>query len=303
MMRVLVTGAAGFVGRYMCDYLSSLNNRPQIIATDVVDCNVHNCDSFHKIDLLSSEDTANLIKQTMPDCIIHLAGIFGTEDFDAIYRANVLPIFFLLEASLKYRPDVIFIATGSAAEYGKIRTKQLPIAENTECNPVTSYGLSKKLATEIVQYYYRKHNLCTMIVRPFQLIGKGVTTRLAPGAFASQLQKAICEGTEIIKVGNLESSRDFLAIEDAVVGIWSLCKRPACGQIFNLCSGKATKISDLLNIMIAKSGAKIRFEVDPSRLRGNSDISDVYGSYEKIRNHCGWHPEVELEKSINSMFV
>jgi GDP-4-dehydro-6-deoxy-D-mannose reductase len=300
--RVLITGAGGFAGQYMGEYLCGLTYRPEIIGADIVASKSQTCDVFYQVDLSSGVDTGELIKKNLPDYVIHLAGTFGTTDSQEIYKVNVLSATALLEAIRQYKSDAVVIVAGSAAEYGKVTDAQLPVTEETLCQPVTAYGLSKLLATQAALYYHRTHGLNVMVVRPFQLIGKGVTSRLAPGAFVEQLKKAISDGSNIIKVGNLESSRDFLDVHDAVKTIWMLCQKPRAGQIFNLCFGKPTKIADMLKEMIKCSGVNIRIEVDPSRLRGNADVSVIYGSFEKIHKHCGWEPIIPLQESIMSMF-
>jgi len=299
---VLITGSAGFTGRYMCEYLAGLKNRPKIVGIDVIDGAECNCDCYYSLDLGNDKRLFDIIEDIKPDIIIHLAGTFGIDDPQGIYRVNVLSIAALLEAARLHTPDVTFITTGSAAEYGRIDEKMLPADENNPCNPVMPYGLSKLMATQLAMYYHRVHNIDTMVVRPFQLIGKGVTTRLAPGAFAAQLCSVIKEGMGVIKVGNLESSRDFLAVEDAVEAIWTLCEKPAPGEIFNLCSGIPTKISNLLNMMIVYCNADVKIEVDQARLRGKKDVSVVYGSYKKLKNYCGWQPKIELDNSVRTMF-
>jgi GDP-4-dehydro-6-deoxy-D-mannose reductase len=300
---VLVTGVSGFAGRYMCDYLNGLKPRPNIIGVDVKDTLFESCDSVYKVDLSSVNDVMELFKRSKPDFIIHLAGVFDTGYYHEIHKANVLSIAALLESACQYLPDVVMVAAGSAAEYGRIEPHQLPVDEETLCQPITPYGLSKYLATQIAMYYHRVHNINTTVVRPFQLIGKGLSPLLAPGAFAEQLKQVIAKGSKVIKVGNLESSRDFLDISDAVEAIWALCQKPAPGQIFNLCSGKPTKIADMLDMMIASCGVDINVEVDPSRLRGRADVNTVYGSCEKLRKHCGWQQRTPLEKSVAAMFT
>jgi len=286
----------------MCNYLDCLQHRPKIIGVDIKDAAPANCDSFYKMDLSSADNVAELIKQSKPDYIIHLAGAFDTKGPQEIYKVNVLSITTLLEAACKHVPDIVMVATGSAAEYGRVESHQLPVDEQTLCKPVTLYGMSKQLATQIALYYHRVHNICVMVVRPFQLIGKGVTSRLVPGAFAEQLKQTIAKGSKVIKVGNLESSRDFLCIHDAVKAIWALCQNPAPGEIFNLCSGKPTKISYLLQTMIDHCQVDVKIEVDSSRLRGNADVPQIFGSYQKLKNHCGWSPKRTLEDSIAEMF-
>jgi len=255
------------------------------------------------MDLFSAKDVVELIKQSKPDYIIHLAGTFGTEDSQEIYKVNVLSIATLLEAARSHVPDVVMVAAGSAAEYGRIEPGQLPVDEQTPCRPVMSYGLSKYLATQIAMYYYRVHNICVMIVRPFQLIGKGATSRLAPGAFAEQLKQTTAKNSNVIRVGNLESSRDFLDVHDAVEAIWMLCRKPAAGEIFNLCSGSPTKIADLLEMMIKSSGLDVKVEVDSSRLRGGADVAKIYGSFQKLKEHCGWSPKRSLQDSVSKIFT
>ena len=300
--QVLITGICGFAGSYMCNYLNCLQPRPAVIGIDIEGTPPASCDSFYRMDLSSADDVAELIKQSKPDYIIHLAGTFDSKYHQKIYKVNVLSITALLEAASEYVPDVVMVTAGSAAEYGCIETHQLPVNEENPCQPVTFYGLSKLLATQIALYHHRVHNLCIMILRPFQLIGKGVTSSLVPGAFAQQLQQAITEGRKVIKVGNLESSRDFLDIHDAVEAIWALCQKPAPGQIFNLCSGNPTKISHLLQTMIDHCRADVKIEVDTSRLRGKADVSQIYGSFQKLKNHCGWSPKRTLEDSITEIF-
>lgn len=301
--RVLITGLCGFAGLYMSDYLKHLQPPPDVIGVDVKDGPTASCDSFHKMDLSCKDDVADLIKQSKPDYVINLAGIFGTEDPLEIYKVNVISMAALLEASRDYAPDVVMVTAGSAAEYGHIEPDRVPVDERTPCEPVTPYGLSKLLATQIALYYHRAFSICVMVVRPFQLIGKGVSVRLAPGAFAQQVKQALSEKTNVIKVGNLESSRDFLDIRDAVEAIWALCQEPAGGQVFNLCSGKPTKMSSLLEMMIDHCGIKTKVEVDPARLRGSTDISNIYGSFQKLKNHCGWNPKRSLHESISEIFM
>ncbi len=300
--RVLITGAAGFFGSKVCGHVASTGEGLELICTDVVKSEDSCCKEFICADLSCPGTAEDLIKQTSPDCIIHLAGTFGTTDNQEIYRVNVLSIATLLEAASKYVPDVVFLTAGSAAEYGRISESQLPVDERLGCHPVTLYGLSKLLATQIALYYHRAHNICAMVVRPFQLIGKGVTPRLAPGAFAEQLKQTISDSSKVIKVGNLESSRDFLDVDDASEAVWALCQKPASGEVFNLCSGQPTKMADLLQTMINHCGVDVEIEVDPARLRGKADVSAVYGSFEKLKQHCGWVPKTSLEDSISDMF-
>ena len=299
---VLVTGAAGFTGRHMASYLRSLESDIVLIGTDIISVMDSTWDQFYAIDLSDSDSVRTLIRKEAPDYVIHLAGIFGTDNIQLTYQANVLSVVTLLESIRQYCPQAVFLAAGSAAEYGRVDSEKMPICEDSPCCPVTQYGQSKYLATLTVQYYHRVYNLCTMVVRPFQLIGKGVTENLAPGAFARRLIEAKKTGSRTISVGNLESSRDFLDIHDAVRAVWNLCEKPAPGEIFNLCSSNPVKMSELLGLMISINGLDVHPSIDQSFLRGKADVSIVYGSFKKIREYCGWEPRKELVQSVQEMF-
>lgn len=296
--KVLITGASGFTGRYMCQYLRDHAGQLDIIGTDIRESESSLADQFIASDISSQNAIDSIIKQVKPDYIIHLAGTFGGNDNQEIYAVNVLSMSALMEAVVKYVPDSVIVATGSAAEYGLVDQHLLPITEDCPCNPVMPYGLSKLLATQIAIYYNRVHDVNISIVRPFQLIGKGITSRLAPGAFAEQIQCAITSGCNVIKVGNLESSRDFLDVRDACSAIWTLCQKPAPGEIFNLCSGVPVKMFDLLQEMTNSVQAELKIEVDPAKLRGKADVRQVYGSFEKLNTHCGWKPQISLNRSV-----
>lgn len=300
--QLLITGVCGFTGRYMCDYLFGLTKRPNVVGVDILKVQPHNCDSYYCVDLTAANEIAGIIKEIKPDFIIHLAGTFGSDDFQEVYKVNILSTTALLDAVRKYSPNAVVIIVGSAAEYGFVVPEQLPVDEQTACNPLTVYGLSKMFATQTAMYYHRIHNICTMVVRPFQLIGDGISTKLAPGAFITQLKKNIAMGNKILKVGNLESWRDFLDVRDAVEAIWMLCQKPLAGEIYNLCSGTPTKIENLLETMIQYCGSSMKIEVDASRLNRKFDIPKIYGSFQKINNHCGWQPRIKLKQSIQSLF-
>lgn len=301
MKKVLITGSAGFAGRHMISYLRSFEMGLTVVGTDLQEPADNACDHFYKLDLSDAGPITEMIQKESPDSVIHLAGIFGTEDIPSIYQVNVISAVTLLEAIRRFAPHTVVLAAGSAAEYGQVESEKMPIREEEPCRPVTPYGQSKYLATLTLQYYHRVHNLCTIVVRPFQLIGKGVTDRLAPGAFAKRLKEVVKSSKQEITVGNLKSSRDFLDIHDAVRAMWMLCQNPIPGEIFNLCSGQPVKMQDLLNLMIHMFKREIHPVTDPSYIRDENDINIIYGSFNKINKYCGWKPEKSLPQSVQEM--
>lgn len=301
--RLLVTGAAGFFGRHLCSHVRAGGAGVHVTGTDAIGGQDCACDEFVVADLTCAEEVAALVRRAAPDCVIHLAGTFGTDRALDIYRVNVLGLVALLEAVRAHAPQAAVVTAGSAAEYGLVGPERLPVTEDCPCMPVSAYGQSKLAATQIALMYHRMHGLSVTVIRPFQLLGPGVTTRLAPGAFAEQLRQAVAAGGRVMKVGNLASERDFLDVADAAAGVWALCGKPAPGEILNLCSGRPTKMSDLLQLMIGVAQADVTVETDPARLRGAADVSSVYGSFEKLNRHCGWRPQRSLEESVRGMLA
>ncbi|MFC2108297.1 NAD-dependent epimerase/dehydratase family protein [Candidatus Bipolaricaulota bacterium] len=301
-MRVLVTGASGFAGRYMCSFLGIQPERPRVYGIDIVAPIHPDCEWFRTVDVTDGKAVMEVVRNTSPDCIVHLVGVFGGGDAQETYRVNVLSMTALMEAVREHTPQAVVVAAGSAAEYGLVPEVRMPIAESTACQPVSPYGLSKLLATEAALYYFRTHGVQVAIARPFQLIGKGVTPKLAPGAFALQLAEALAGERQVVRVGNLDSRRDFIDVHDFTEAVWALCRHPAPGEVFNVCSGNGVQIGVLLEMMIEESGACVSCETDPSRLIGTVDASVVVGDYHKIEAHCGWRPRRDLRQSIETMF-
>jgi GDP-4-dehydro-6-deoxy-D-mannose reductase len=300
--QVLITGAGGFVGRHLCAFLASQPEPPKIYGIDLARPACTNCDWFDELNIADAKSVKAVIEHVEPDVVVHLAGLFSGVDAQELYRTNILGASALMEAIREFAPRAYVVAAGSAAEYGAVQEDRIPIDESIPCHPVASYGVSKLLATELFQHYYRIHRIRTTIVRPFQLIGRGITAKLAPGAFAQQIAQAIEAGRQVIEVGNLESVRDYLDVRDFVEAIWILCNSPAPGEIFNVCSGRGTRIAELLQQMIKASGQELSWKQDTSRLRGQDEISIAIGSYDKLAIHCGWHPRRSLQQSIQMMF-
>ena len=301
-LSVLITGASGFAGRHVCALIGAQPDRPRVYGVDVVEPSHQNCDWFCMADVSDGNAVAEVVKRTAPDYIVHLAGVFGARDTQEIFRTNILSMTALMEAVRKHSPHAVVVAAGSAAEYGVASEDLMPIVESMPCFPASPYGLSKLVATEIALHYFRAYGVQVSIVRPFQLLGKGISPRLAPGAFAAKLTEAIAAGREMIYVGNLDSTRDFVDVDDFAEAIWALCLCPAPGEVFNVCSGDGVRIGSLLEDMIKASGAKVSWERDPTRIRGQADVSVMVGDFRKIEGHCGWRPNRDLQQSIKMMF-
>jgi GDP-4-dehydro-6-deoxy-D-mannose reductase len=188
------------------------------------------------------------------------------------------------------------ILIGSAAEYGA--NSILPLTENDTLMPINYYGLSKVLQTEIFNFYHVNYGIKLNLARVFNILGQNMSNSFSIGSFISQIKAANENG--IIRVGNLETERDYLYIEDVIRAILDILTKGKDGEIYNVCSGIPTSMEVILKSLIDVSGKKLIIERDPTLLRIN-DIPVSYGSCEKLMNQTGWAPLVTLNDTFKKM--
>lgn len=293
---ILITGANGYIGHNLCALLKETTPDGRIVGVDRKAASAGTL----PLDLLEKKDVADLISELRPDYIFHLAGVIYSRDWEAHYKGNVETTINILEAvkrgSLKSR----VIIPGSAAEYGRISTSDLPITERQTPNPISPYGVAKVWQTTVTRYY-AANGVDAMTGRIFNVIGKGMPEGLSIGAFAGQLKKI--KNSELppkLTVGNLRPRRDFIDVIDACRGLISLAVKGRQGEVYNICSGRSVSMEDVLRKMIVGSGLDIEIVSDPARQK-DADIEDIFGTHEKLSGDTGWTPVVPLETSIDDI--
>ena len=173
----------------------------------------------------------DLLRRVRPDLVFHLAGIQQGEAKD-IYRTNVMGAVHLLEAVRQECHSSRVLLVGSAAEYGLVGKNELPVTESTPCKPQGPYGLSKYASTLAGLDWSRQFGMKVVIARPFNIIGAGISPNLFAGALLARAREALAtQGDPMVKVGNMESQRDFIAVED-VVEAYMRCWKVITGARF-----------------------------------------------------------------------
>ncbi len=278
-MRALVTGAGGFCGQHLVRYLEAQGVETHTIGPHLVKGMYHYA---HPLDL---DNLTTVIGEIRPNYVFHLAGVSVAQDFASYYSINVVYAANLLQALARTAQiDCSVLLVGTSAEYGAVETYELPIAETAPARPYSHYGVSKLAQTQLGLLLSRSGYRLT-VVRPFNIIGPGMPDHLVIQSFARQAAE-IYKGNRppILDVGNLDSARDFIAINDVVRIYWQLIRAPAAhGEVVNICSGKAVKIRELLAKFIATTGLTIDIQVDPERYKP-IDIPVHYGDAAKL--HC-----------------
>jgi len=313
-MKTLITGITGFTGIHLAKYLLSPDRRKDNIdlyGIDIVrdmskdDQEVLDKAEVFACDILNKEETEKTVDKIKPDRIFHLAGLtFAPNSYQSpekFYLTNVFGTVNLLEAVKQLGINPLIHIACSSAEYGLILENENPVTENSHFRPISPYGISK-LAQDMGGYqYYKNHRLKIIRTRAFNITGPGEKENFVCSNFARQIaliEKDKQEAT--IYVGNLDSKRDFVDIRDIVKAYWLAVDKGISGEVYNLCSGKAYSIGEMLNILLQMTKEDIVVKQDPERMR-SSDIPLQVGSFEKFHKQTGWEPVISLKETLKDL--
>lgn len=298
MIRAIVFGAHGFTARYLIPRLVE-TEAAQVVAVDVP----LRPPAWARVDAYISRDIGDLdfvrrlVSDYKPDWVFNLAAVTQGSPAD-IYRTNFTGPINILEAVREAVAEARVLLVGSAAEYGRVEPDRLPLTEQSPCNPVGDYGISKHAMTLAAVDLVRRFGLKVVIARPFNLVGAGVPASLVVGAVLARAREALSKpGEPVVKVGNLDTQRDFVAVQDAVDAYVAMIKCGLWGEVFNICSGKPVSIRRVVEMALSHAPKPVRLVVDPKLVRP-ADSPVVYGSPEKARKAFGFQPSVTLEESL-----
>lgn len=301
-MKALVVGANGFVGRHLVSHLMSQGD--DVCAT-VMGAPIAGLEKrCVALDITDYHATGDVIGEVAPDVVYHLAAIAFVPEAEANFEqtlrinvggtSNVVRQCHLLDRSIKV------IVISSAEVYGQISSTDLPIRETTPLRPANNYSLSKQMAELVVDRYQRQRTINAVVMRPFNHIGPGQDPRFVVSSFAQQLALiAHGKAPPTLSVGNLEARRDFSDVRD-VVRAYRLAAQNGTG-VFNIGSGRARPIKEILDSLIRISGLTVEVRQDPARMRG-PEVPELYGSIERASNEIGWQPEITLEQSLRDVY-
>ena len=298
MTRSLITGIAGFTGRYLTQVLASRGHEIHGIVHCEENCRVEGATGIHNADLAHLDAIERIVREVAPDHVVHLAGIafVAHADVEQIYRSNVVGTRQLLHALVALdRPCRSILIASSANIYGNRR--QGALQEDMGFAPANDYGVSK-VATELLASIHA-NRLPLIVVRPFNYTGRGQSTQfLIPKIVAHAQQRA-----PVIELGNLDVARDFSDVR-TVTEIYSrLLQEPrAIGGTFNVASGKAVSIRDVIEMVERLSGHAFDVRVNPDFLR-EDEVKVLQGSTERLKALLGPLAEIPLEDTIRCMLA
>ena len=302
MENVLITGADGFVAAHL---IKELQRKSGISITGIGLKESPSCTGtidYLVLDLTDYEAIKELLQEKRPDSIFHLAALpsvaLSWEDPWSTYRVNVLGQVNLMEAMRRLDLSSSVHIACSSEEYGKAAPETMPIPESLPFNPCSHYAVSKVAQEVLGLMYHQAFDWRVIVTRGFNHTGPGQAPDFVVSSFAHQIAEIEANLREpVIMVGNLEARRDFMDVRDTVRAYRIIMEKGKAGASYNVCSGQAHAISELLDLLLEMSGMDIRVEHDACRQRP-SDIPLLLGDNTRLRRETGWEPEIPIEQTL-----
>ena len=302
MKKVLIFGVSGFVGSYLSREF--INCGYNVVGTDMIKgTNLPLEVEFYEVDLMQSTEVENLIDTVKPNIIVNLAAISSVGSSWDIpqktMQVNVVGALNIMEAVRKTGSRIKILFVGSSEEY-VISNAQ--INESTALDASNPYGISKVTQEQFAQLYKEKYGLEIYYVRPFNHTGIGQRDSFVLPSFCKQVASIEKSGKSgKILVGNLSVQRDFSHVKDIVRAYRMIVESNDCETIFNVGSGKAYGLDEILKYIIGLSNQNIEVEIDINRCRP-SDQPLICCDHSLITEKLGWMPEYTVFDALNEMY-
>ncbi|MBI4832680.1 MAG: GDP-mannose 4,6-dehydratase [Candidatus Lindowbacteria bacterium] len=308
-MKILITGIAGFAGSHLAELL--LNGGEEVSGAVLPEESVRNTEPFSSrlklvtCDLRDPDAVTAMVAQAKPDEIYHLAALAfipdSVVDPRLTFDTNLYGTLNLFEAAKKLArgPRILFV--GSADEYGLVRKEEIPITEENPLRPTNPYSVSKVSASMLAYQYGLSGRIRVVRVRPFNHTGPRQSPRFVCSDFARQIVEIERgrRGPEI-RVGNLTPKRDFTDVRDVVRAYRDILRGGEPGEVYNICSGRAVSVGEILDTLVSISARKLDVIECPDRAR-KSDVEEIRGDFAKIERAIGWRPSIPLEVTLKDL--
>jgi GDP-4-dehydro-6-deoxy-D-mannose reductase len=305
---ILVTGAAGFAGSHLLELLAADRARDAATRVDIVGWHrpgkkppAVNGVRWDAVDLLDRTAVIEAIRRHQPGAVYHCAGAAHVgrawDSVTSTFAVNVRGTHHLLDALRAASLSPVVFVPSSAMIY---RPSNEPIPEDHDLVPPNPYGLSK-LAQEMLAVRALADGIDVRIGRAFNHVGPRQDPAFAASGFARQIAEIEAGRHEPrIVVGNLSAQREVIDVRDTVRAYRAILEQGSSGRPYNVSSGRAYPVGEVVGRLVAKSRVPVHVRVDASRFRPN-DIPVLVGDPSRIRDEIGWTPAIPLDQTLDDM--
>ena len=305
--RILITGISGFMGSYVAEECQALYPDAKLFGVCRRSTAYATGPGMKDVTLLAADIThaeqmREVVAQSQPDWVFHLAAQSSVAaswaDPVSTFRINVEGTVQLLEALRAEHASPRVILVGSGEQYGRVRPEENPIREEVPFRPINPYGVSKAAQDLYGYQYFAAYDLPVLRMRPFNAFGPRQSAMFVVADFARQI--ALIEQGKmepVLTVGNLQAKRDFLPVEDVARALLAVAKRGKPGQAYNIGSGRARSVGEILQMLLGHSTMSIQVRQDPGRLRP-VDVPLLVADISLLHAHTDWDPAIDIEHAI-----
>ena len=310
-MRVLITGITGFAGSHLADYILEFFPGVEIFGIVRWRSRMDNILHFQKkinlieADLKEMGSLKKCLAEAKPDRIFHLAAqSFVPTSWKCpaeTFAINSIGQINLFEAALSLEQDPRIQIAGSSEEYGQVFPDEVPMKETNPLRPLSPYAVSKVGQDLLGWQYYKSYGMKIVRTRGFNHTGPRRGEVFICSNFARQIAE-IENGLKepVLYVGNLEARRDFTDVRDTVRAYWLSLEKGESGEVYNIGTGKAFTMQEVLDILLSMSELKVEVRVDKSRLRP-SDVPLLLCDVTKFKSLTGWEPQIPFRQTLKDL--
>jgi GDP-4-dehydro-6-deoxy-D-mannose reductase len=302
-VRALVTGAGGFVGQWLCRELvrqdwavtgTSLAGDP---GPGILSPEDHALVVWRHEDLRAAGTVEAALDASRPEAVFHLAAVSfvpaALDDPRSALDANVGAAVRLLGEVRRRRAagtlDPIVLLVGSAEQYGRHSADAMPLRESCECRPRTFYAATKMAQEVFGLEAFRSDGVHVVCTRSFNHSGRGQAEQFLLPALVRRAVAAKATGRARIAIGNTDTTRDFLHVEDVARAYRMLAESAHDGEIYNVCSGEGATVGQVAREVLRALELDASLESDAA-LQRDVDVPFLVGCNEKLRADTGWAP-------------
>ena len=301
-MKALIIGGGGFVGPYLVNHLvNDLKWEVTVTKTAKEALEMDNANVVN-LDILDKAQIGEVLSKEQPDYIFHLAAqssvAYSWKNPALTIDVNVKGCVNVLDAVRDCDKKARVLLIGSGEEYGHIRQGECPITEENNVRPGNIYAATKSCQNMLGKVYADAYDMDIMMVRAFNHIGPNQTPMFVVADFCKQvadIEKG--EKEPVMYVGNLSAKRDFTDVRDVVKAYALLVQKGKRGETYNVGTGHALAIQEILDMIVSMSDKQIEVKVDPNKLRP-VDVPIIEPDITKINGCTGWKPEIDIKQTL-----